>query len=43
MFNDIDNLKNVSSRIMVGKPILGGTGYCDIIMDTDIILNSEKT
>ena len=42
IFNEVDHLKNVSSRIMVGKSFLGGTGLCELLLDTDIILNSEK-
>jgi len=42
IFNETDHLKNVSARIMVGKPILGGTGLCDVLLDVDMILNSDK-
>jgi len=40
-FNEVDYLRGVSSRIMVGRCIKGGTGLCDIVIDTDIIENSE--
>jgi DNA-directed RNA polymerase II subunit RPB1 len=42
IFNEVDHLKNVSSRIMVGKSILGGTGLCELLLDVDMVLNSEK-
>lgn len=40
-FNEVDYLRGVSSRIMVGRCIKGGTTLCDLIMDTDMIENSE--
>lgn len=41
VFGEKDYLKGVSSRIMVGKCIRGGTGLCDILVDTDIIEKTE--
>jgi len=41
IFNEIDELKSVSSRIMVGRVIKGGTGSFDLLLDTDKIKNSE--
>ena len=41
IFGEVDNMKSISSRIMVGQPIKGGTGLCDIILDVDMIENSE--
>lgn len=40
-FNEVDHLRGVSSRIMVGRCIKGGTGLCDIVIDTDMVENSE--
>jgi len=34
-------MQSVSSRIMTGQVIKGGTGLCNVIMDTDKIINSE--
>jgi DNA-directed RNA polymerase beta' subunit len=42
-FNEIDHMKSVSSRIMAGRCIKGGTGLCDVLMDNDMIENSEST
>jgi len=41
VFNESDKLKSVSSKIMVGQVIPGGTGSFDIILDTDKLINSE--
>ena len=41
IFNEVDNIKNISSQIMVGKAITGGTGLPQIILDIDKIINSE--
>jgi DNA-directed RNA polymerase beta' subunit len=43
VFNETDNIKGVSSRVMCGQVIKGGTGYCDVIIDTDMIEKSEYT
>ena len=40
-FNEVDYLRGVSSRIMVGRCIKGGTGLCDLVVDVDVIENSE--
>jgi DNA-directed RNA polymerase beta' subunit len=40
-FNEVDYLRGVSSRIMVGKCIKGGTGLCDLLVDIDMLENSE--
>ena len=43
IYNEKDNLKSVSSRVMVGRVISGGTGLFDVLLDTDKIKNSEFT
>jgi DNA-directed RNA polymerase II subunit RPB1 len=43
IFSEKDEMKSVSSRIMCGQVIKGGTGYCNLILDTEAILNSEFT
>jgi DNA-directed RNA polymerase II subunit RPB1 len=40
-FNEVDHMRSVSSRIMAGRCIKGGTGICEIMIDNDIIENSE--
>lgn len=40
-FSETDNMKGVSSRIMAGLAIKGGTGFCDISLNVDAIQNSE--
>ena len=40
-FNETDKLKSVSSRIIIGRMINGGTGYCELMMDNDILENTE--
>jgi DNA-directed RNA polymerase II subunit RPB1 len=40
-FNETDKLKSVSSRIIIGRMINGGTGYCKLMMDNDILENTE--
>jgi DNA-directed RNA polymerase II subunit RPB1 len=40
-FNETDKLKSVSSRIIIGRMINGGTGYCQLLMDNDILENTE--
>jgi DNA-directed RNA polymerase II subunit RPB1 len=37
VFGEKDYLKGVSSRVMVGKCIKGGTGLCDLVIDTKMI------
>ena len=34
-------MKNVSSRIMAGLVIKGGTGLCNVILDSDFLEKSE--
>ena len=41
LFNKKDRMRSVSSRIMVGRVIPGGTGYFDILLDTDLLHNTE--
>jgi DNA-directed RNA polymerase II subunit RPB1 len=43
VFGEIDHMNGVSSRIMAGLVIKGGTGLCNVILDTDMIQNSEFT
>jgi DNA-directed RNA polymerase II subunit RPB1 len=40
-FNETDKLKSVSSRIIIGRMINGGTGYCNLMMNNDILENTE--
>lgn len=37
-----DNLDSPASRIMVGKPCLGGTGLCSIIFKNTLALPKQK-
>jgi len=41
VFNETDHMTGVSSRIMCGQVIKGGTGFCDVILDLDMIEKSE--
>ena len=41
IFGEIDYLRSVSSRIMSGRVISGGTGLCSLLLDTDYVMNSE--
>ena len=41
VFGETDHMKGVSSRVMAGLVIKGGTGYCDVILDTNAIEKSE--
>ena len=41
LFNEKDNMTSISSRIMMGTVIKGGTGMFDILLDTKKIENSE--
>ena len=43
VFNETDHMLGVSSRVMCGQVIKGGTGYCDVILDTELIEKSEYT
>jgi len=40
-FNEVDYMRSVSSRIMAGRCIKGGTGLCEVMLDNDLIENSE--
>ena len=40
-FCESDTLDCVSSRIMTGLIVKSGTGLCDLILDTDMIVSSE--
>lgn len=42
-FNEVDHMRSVSSRIMVGRCIKGGTGICSVMLDNDLIENSEQS
>jgi DNA-directed RNA polymerase II subunit RPB1 len=41
VYGESDYMRGVSSRIMVGSVVKGGTGYCDIELNTDMIEKSE--
>lgn len=41
VYGETDHMKGVSSRIMAGAVIEGGTGYCGLELDTDMIEKSE--
>ena len=41
IYNEVDSVNSVSSRIMCGRTIKGGTCAFDLMMDTDMIINSE--
>ena len=43
IFNEVDNLKSVSSKLMVGQVIPGGTGSFNLSLDTKMLINSEYT
>jgi DNA-directed RNA polymerase II subunit RPB1 len=43
IFNETDQMKSVSSRIIAGLCIKGGTGLCNLILDKDLLENSEYT
>ncbi len=40
-FNEVDHMRSVSSRIMAGRCFKGGTGICEIMMNSEQIENSE--
>ena len=40
-FGEVDHMRSVSSRIMAGRCFKGGTGLCDILIDNELIENSE--
>lgn len=41
VFGDVDKMQGVSSRLYIGSVFRGGTGYCELILDTKMIQNSE--
>ena len=41
MFCEVDHMRSVSSRIMAGRVISGGSGLCDVLLDVDMIQKSE--
>lgn len=41
VFNESDPLHGVSARIMTGNIIKGGTGMCDVMLDSEMIEKSE--
>ena len=43
IFNESDKLKSVSSKIMIGQVIPGGTGSFSLKLDTEKLVNSEYT
>lgn len=43
VFSESDNMNSVSARIMGGLVINGGTGLCNIMLDTEMIQNSQFT
>lgn len=41
VYGETDHMKGVSSRIMAGAVVEGGTGYCSLELDTDMVEKSE--
>jgi DNA-directed RNA polymerase II subunit RPB1 len=41
VYGEVDHMRGVSARIMAGQVIKGGTGYCDLELDTEMIEQSE--
>ena len=41
VFGEVDKMRSVSSRIMAGLVVNGGTGLCDLVLDTNMLQNSE--
>jgi DNA-directed RNA polymerase II subunit RPB1 len=41
VFGEKDRMESVSSRIMTGQVIKGGTGLCNVLLNTDLLENSE--
>ena len=41
VFGDVDKMQGVSSRLYIGSVFKGGTGYCELVLDTKMIQNSE--
>ena len=40
-FCEVDHMRSVSSRIMAGRCFKGGTGMCDVLLDNELIENSD--
>jgi DNA-directed RNA polymerase II subunit RPB1 len=40
-FGDVDNMQNVSSRLMVGAAFNGGSNLCKVFLDFDALQNME--
>jgi DNA-directed RNA polymerase beta' subunit len=43
VYGEVDYMRSVSSRIMAGLAIKGGTGLCDVLLDTEMLEKSEYT
>ena len=41
VFGEVDNLRSVSSRLIMGRAIRCGTGFPEIIVDTEVLENTE--
>jgi len=41
VFGEVDHMNSVSSRIMTGLVVKGGTGYCGVKVDNNFLENSE--
>jgi len=42
IFNETDHMRSVSSRIIAGLAIQGGTGLCQLTMDNNMLMNSKQ-
>jgi DNA-directed RNA polymerase II subunit RPB1 len=41
IFSQVDSVRSVSSRVMVGRTIKGGTCLCEIMLNTNMLENTE--
>lgn len=41
MYGEVDSVRSVASRIITGQVVKGGTGMCDLFLNTDMIEKSE--
>lgn len=41
IFNEMDKMRSVSSQVMLGKSMKGGTGLCELILDEEILASIE--
>ena len=41
VFGETDTMKGVSSRVAAGLVVKGGTGMCDVVLDTKMLERSE--